>query len=85
MYTICETRVTGYLSHVKNCSHAKFLLKSDNPLRSYGQNYFQYGGHPPSWIYKIFIFGHMTVIEFQIFRVYQIYQDQMIFRRDVAI
>jgi len=82
MYTICETRVSV---PCEKLFPRKILLKSDNSLQSYGQNYFQYGGHPPSWIYKIFIFGHMTVIEFQICRVYQIYQNQMIFRRDVAI
>ena len=31
-------------------------------------NIFQYGGCPPSWILKIFIFGHVTVIEFQMCR-----------------
>jgi len=27
-------------------------------------NNFQYGDHPPSWILKICIFGHVTVIKF---------------------
>jgi len=30
-------------------------------------NIFQYGGRPPSWIFKIFIFGHVTTIHFQIY------------------
>ena len=29
-------------------------------------NIFQYGGRPPSWILKIFIFGHVTAIVFHI-------------------
>jgi len=29
-------------------------------------NIFQYGGRSPSWILRIFIFGHVTAIEFQI-------------------
>ena len=30
------------------------------------KNDFQYRRRPPSWIFKIFILGHMTVIEFKI-------------------
>ena len=36
----------------KTACPRKISLKSDNWLLSYGQNDFQYGGPPPSWIVK---------------------------------
>jgi len=50
------------------------------------KNYFQYGSRPPSWIFKIFIFVHMTVIEFQVCRcVPNFHQNQISFRWDMTI
>jgi len=44
------------------------LSKSVHCWASYSiSNIFQYGGRPPSWILKIFIFGHVTAIGFKIY------------------
>jgi len=43
--------VTWPLSPCHAAPPCKIAMKSDNWLPNYGQkNYFQYGGHPPSWI-----------------------------------
>jgi len=46
--------------------HAKFL--SNRPVGCWviAKNDFQYGGRPSFWILKIFVFGHVTVMELQI-------------------
>jgi len=48
------------------------------------KNDFEYGGRPPSRILKIFIFGHVTVIEFQVLLRTKFHQNRMIFRWHVA-
>jgi len=44
------------------------------------KNDFEYGGRPLSRILKIFIFGHVTVIEFQVLLRTKFHQNRMIFR-----
>jgi len=56
------------LSPRYSASLCEISLKSDNRLLSYGQKTIRTvnGRRPPSSILKIFIFGHLAVIEFQI-------------------
>ena len=55
------------LSACRSTSWCKISLKSDNRLISYGQKQrFSRWRPPPSWILKISIFGHVTVIRFNI-------------------
>jgi len=60
------------LSTCRSASSYKISLRSDNRSMSYGQQSdFQNFKNsrwrpPPSWILKISIFGHVTVIEFNI-------------------
>jgi len=55
------------LSACCSASWCKILLKSDNQLMSYGQKKrFSRWRLSPSWIFKISIFGYVTVIGFNI-------------------
>jgi len=59
--------VTWPLSACRSASWCKISLKSDNRLMSYGQKQrFSRWQPPPTWILKISIFGHKTVIDFNI-------------------
>jgi len=59
--------VRSPLSACRAASSYKILLKSDSLLMSYRQKSdFQDGGRPPSWILKILIFGHVSVVRFNI-------------------
>ena len=58
--------VTWLFSACYRASYCKKLLKSDDRLLSYVKNDFDDGNRPPSWILKVLICGHVTVIRFNI-------------------
>jgi len=66
--TFCGTRVSVPLAKFceKLLPHPKFNWNRSIGCWVTAKNYFQYGKQPPFWILEIFIFGHVTVIEFQI-------------------
>ena len=53
---------TSPSSEWKFASAYQIWSKSDNSRPRYGQNYFQNGGCPPSWIFENCNFGHVTYI-----------------------
>jgi len=65
----CILKICIFLSRspCRTASSYKISLKSDNRLMSNGQKKrFSRWRPPPSWILKISIFGHVTVIRFNI-------------------
>ena len=63
---ICHIRFSKFTLYVTWPFWHAILLHTAKICLVMSNNDFKDGGHPPSWIIKVLIFGHLTVIKFNI-------------------